>query len=67
MARTRGRRTWIFPDTELPPAGDSLLKGRESIIILNLNRRPARVALTLFFTDARQVNLAYYPTMGYSV
>lgn len=122
MARTRGRRTWIFPDTELPPAGDSLLKGHESIIILNMNRKPARVALTLFFTDsppqvlppvevgaervrclrldnpkdigatvpretqyavrvqadrpvvvqygrldARQVNLAYYTTMGYAV
>jgi len=122
MARTRGRRTWIFPDTELPPAGDSLLKGHESIIILNMNRKPARITLSLFFTDsppqvlppvevgaervrclrldnpkdigttvpretqyavrvqadrpvvvqygrldARQVNLAYYTTMGYSV
>lgn len=122
MAGARGRRTWIFPDTELPPAGDSLLKGHESIIILNMNGRPARVALTLFFTDrppqalapvevaaarvrclrldnpadigftvpretqyavrvradrpvvvqygrldARQANLAYYTTMGYSV
>lgn len=122
MARQRGRRTWIFPDTELPPAGDSLLKGHESIIILNMNSRPVRVTLTLFFTDAqprvlpavevgaervrclrldnpkdigatvpretqyavrvrasgpvvvqygrldaRQVNLAYYTTMGYAV
>jgi hypothetical protein len=51
MAGERGRRTWIFPDTELPPAGDSLLKGHESIIILNMNPRPARVVLTLYFTD----------------
>ena len=122
MAHGRGKRTWIFPDTELPPAGDSALKGHESIIVLNMNRAPAHVVFTLYYTDrepqrlppqevrgervrcfrldnpkdigvevpretqyavrvqadrrvvvqygrldARQVNLAYYTTMGYCV
>jgi hypothetical protein len=28
-------RTWVFPDAELPPPGDSLLTGHESLIVLN--------------------------------
>ena len=46
-----GRRIWVFPDTELPPPGDSALKGHESIIVLNLSKRPVQVTLTLYYTD----------------
>jgi len=52
-----GKRLWVFPDTELPPAGDSLLKGHESIIILNMGDRPAKVSMTLYFTDKDPVRL----------
>jgi len=51
MARARGRRTWVFPDTELPPAGNSLLKGHESIVVLNMNPGAARLVLTLYYSD----------------
>jgi hypothetical protein len=46
-----GRRTWIFPDAELPPPGDFPLKGHEAIIVLNMGPEAATVVMTLYFTD----------------
>ena len=46
-----GNKVWIFPDLEMPPAGDSLLKGHESVIILNLNDKPVDVKISLYFED----------------
>jgi len=54
---SQGLRTWVFPDAELPPPGDSLLKGHESLIVLNMNRAPTEVRLTLFFADRDPVAL----------
>jgi hypothetical protein len=56
-----GKRLWVFPDTELPPAGDFPLKGHESIIVLNMTGRPASVRMTLYFTDRPPVALASLP------
>ena len=53
----KGKKIWIFPDADLPPAGDSLLKGHESIIVLNMNKRLTAVRLTLYFTDQEPVQL----------
>ncbi len=53
-----GKKVWVFPDTELPSPGDFPLKGHESIIVLNQNRAPARLVLTLYFTDRDPVRLA---------
>ncbi len=121
MKEQLGRRTWVFPDAELPPPGDSLLKGHEALIVLNTGSQRAILTITFYFTgsepaestpiivepervrcvrldresdvgfrvpleeqyafkvesnipvvaqygrlDARQTNLAYYTTMGYS-
>ena len=116
-----GKRIWFFPDGERPPAGDSDMKGHESYIVLNPNKKDAHLTFTFYFEDkvpiridtmmvaaervmcyqthrpehfgdhvipietqyaamvesdvpviiqygrldARQVNLAYYTTMGY--
>ena len=46
-----GKNVWVFPDLEMPPAGDFELKGHESIIILNMNDTPAHVNMTLYFDD----------------
>jgi hypothetical protein len=51
MSRVCGRKNWIFPDGELPPAGKHALKGHESVIILNTGDREATVKITLYFTD----------------
>ena len=46
-----GKQIWIIPDCELPPPGEGLLKGHESVIVLNDGARSARIEVTLFFTD----------------
>lgn len=51
MQRDCGKKTWVFPDGELPPAGKHALKGHESVIILNTSDEEAKVAVTLYFTD----------------
>ena len=30
-----GKKIWIIPDCELPPEGDGVLKGHESVIVVN--------------------------------
>lgn len=50
-----GKKTWVFPDLEMPPEGDSLLKGHESIIILNMNDKDANVKISLYFEDNEPV------------
>jgi len=51
MSEVNGKKIWYFPDAEMPPPGDSLLKGHESVIILNDNEERALIKITLFFTD----------------
>jgi len=51
MESAKGRRVWIFPDGDRPREGDFPMKGHESILILNLNREPAHVRMSLYFTD----------------
>ena len=55
-----GKKTWVFPDLEMPPEGDSLLKGHESVIILNMNDNDAHINITLYFEDRE-------PVTGFSV
>lgn len=56
MGNEQGHTLWIYPDCELPPAGDSLLKGHESVIVLNLGSREAKLHLTFYFTDRDPVS-----------
>ncbi len=48
-----GRKTWIFPDGDLPPAGeDGLpLEGHESLVVLNTGDRDAHICMDVFFSD----------------
>ena len=46
-----GKKRWIIPDCELPPAGEGELKGHESVIIVNDNDTDVTIDVTLFFTD----------------
>lgn len=50
-----GNLVWVFPDLEMPPAGDSLLKGHESVIILNMNSVPANIKISLYFEDKEPI------------
>lgn len=49
LEKKYGAKNWFFPDAELPPAGDSKMKGHESIIILNPNNKEAIVRLKCYF------------------
>ena len=51
MTDDNGKTTWIFPDLEMPPAGDFPLTGHESVIVLNCNDRPAHILMSLYFAD----------------
>ena len=46
-----GRKIWVIPDCELPQPGDGLLKGHESVIIVNDSSETADIAVRLYFTD----------------
>lgn len=46
-----GKKIWIIPDCELPPPGEGVLKGHESVIVVNDNDFEVTVKVTLYFTD----------------
>lgn len=48
-----GHRTWIFPDGDLPPAGEEglPLEGHESLIILNTGDEDADLEIDVYFED----------------
>jgi hypothetical protein len=48
-----GKLVWIFPDGDLPPAGeDGLpLEGHESLIVLNTGDADAHIEMDVFFSD----------------
>lgn len=53
---TYGKKVWIFPDAELPPAGVNLIPGHESVIITNLCEEIAEIKVTLIYTDKNPVS-----------
>lgn len=46
-----GKKNWLIPDCELPEAGEGVLKGHESVIVVNDEDLPAKIKVTLYFTD----------------
>lgn len=47
-----GKKTWIIPDCDLPPAGEGILKGHESVIIVNDSDIDAEIDVSIYYTDA---------------
>ena len=46
-----GKNNWIIPDCELPPPGEGVLKGHESVIVVNDSDEVAKIKVTVFFVD----------------
>jgi hypothetical protein len=46
-----GKKYWIIPDCELPPEGEGVLKGHESVIVVNDTDKTAVINVKLFFPD----------------
>ena len=51
-----GKKTWIIPDCELPHEGEGVLKGHESVIVVNDSDFDAEIDVKLYFTDKPSVN-----------
>ncbi len=51
-----GKKTWIFPDAELPPMGENEIPGHESVIITNVSNQCAHVKFTLLYVDRDPVS-----------
>lgn len=51
-----GKKRWIVPDCELPHEGEGVMKGHESVIIVNDSDTDADIKVTLFFTDRDPVD-----------
>ena len=51
MSKKIGKKVWIIPDCELPPEGEGVAKGHESVIIVNDTNKDATIAVKVFFTD----------------
>ena len=45
-----GKKIWIIPDCELPHEGEGVMKGHESVIVVNDTKQDANIAVTLYFT-----------------
>ena len=46
-----GKKTWFFPDGDLPPAGDREPKGHESLVVMNPSGADADISITVFYED----------------
>ena len=46
-----GKKVWIIPDCELPHEGEGILKGHESVIIVNDSDADANIKVTIYFDD----------------
>ena len=51
-----GKKLWIIPDCELPQAGEGILKGHESVIVVNDSDADATIRVTIYFTDKECYN-----------
>ena len=56
MANGAGKKVWIIPDCELPMEGEGVLKGHESVIVVNDSSVDAEISVKLFFTDKDSYN-----------
>lgn len=57
MALGEGRKVWIFPDGDLPPAGEEglPLEGHESLVVLNTGDEEAVIDIDVYFTDREPI------------
>ncbi len=52
MAKSEGRKIWIFPDGDLPDKDEkSRFEAHEALMVLNTSDQDAHLALTFYFSD----------------
>lgn len=55
LKRAQGAKVWIFPDGDLPPAGEKEPFGHEAVMILNTSSKDARIEFDIYFEDKEPV------------
>lgn len=55
MNEAKGRLNWVFCDGDLPPAGNEEPYGHEALMVTNLNREEAKLAIDILFEDREPV------------
>jgi hypothetical protein len=48
-----GAKAWLIADSYLPEQSTGGMQSHESICVLNLGRRPARLKITVYFEDRK--------------
>jgi hypothetical protein len=51
-----GAKTWLIADSYLPDKSTGDLKSHESVCVLNVNRRPAKLKITVYFEDRKPLS-----------
>ena len=51
MANGIGKKLWLIPDCELPQPGEGVLKGHESVIIVNDSDEVADIQVKIYLVD----------------
>ena len=46
-----GKKYWVIPDCELPPEGEGIMKGHESVVIVNDGTKEAVIKVKLYFEN----------------
>jgi len=46
-----GAKVWLIADSYLPDQSTGGLRSHESVCVLNLNKRPAKLKITVYFED----------------
>ena len=46
-----GKKSWLIPDCELPEEGEGVLKGHESVSVVNDNDFDVTIHVTLYYAD----------------
>ena len=54
MTDGAGKKVWIIPDCELPQEGEGVLKGHESVIVVNDSDSDAEIAVKAVFYGQRR-------------
>jgi hypothetical protein len=49
--KSLGAKVWLIADSYLPPQSTGDMPSHESVCVLNLTRRPAKVKITAYFED----------------
>ena len=50
-----GARVWLIPDSYLPARSNGEMESHESVCVLNLSRRTAKLKITFYFEDREPI------------